>query len=599
MINLQIEILEIFPSINELMENEDDNIIIIMIVKGIQNVFNLSDIIHDQIPITLKLKEIKTIINIEIYRNENIIADGDFLPFNDVKWLNIKFKSNYLNKNEVNLNNTIRMKFKCLFIKENLLRNNNNKKSKISKKNNLYNKSNLISSPRETETNKNKKNIHQNKIPFENISKDNKYNKRKGKMLLYNKSNEDNYFSQNTIYSQSSQISIDDSIQYNNPLCNSISGISNLRKNSLDNNNNKIIKRLNSQEETNRKKRKNQDNKNNLITNNKTSTLSTRDSKEKLKNSNNITNFSTSNNIINKKFDDNFHSIDEAIIDKEFENEIALDEMINSNKIKYNFSPRKINLDCSLDSVSSYNFEKVFNKESDDESEEIINCNFENLKNDFEIFYTQEYLNNISNDVIELEIQLLFEKIFEMQNAYHLELGFLRKKFLSFKNNYESFSDKFLYLNKKFDKLKQKNERIGLIKNKFSIIVNNLIESNYNLIQNNKNEFELWKRMIYQNQNKKKLLDIFNKIVLDKINERKLYLNNVEKFICENFLKKYKIKVKEIGSKNDIKNKNLSPGQLIKTQKQFKNSSLSCPRKQNTNNQKTIKPYKSKLNTNK
>ena len=41
MINLQIEILEIFPSINELVENEDDNIILIMIIKGIQNVFNL------------------------------------------------------------------------------------------------------------------------------------------------------------------------------------------------------------------------------------------------------------------------------------------------------------------------------------------------------------------------------------------------------------------------------------------------------------------------------------------------------------------------------------------------------------------------------
>ena len=595
MINLQIEILEIFPSINELVENEDDNIILIMIIKGIQNVFNLSDIIIEQIPITLKIKEIKTIINIEIYRNENIIAEGDFLPFNDVKWLNIKFKSNYLNKNLVNLNSTIRMKFKCILIKENLLRNNI-KKSKASKKKNLYNKSTTISSPRVTEANK--KNTFHEKISSENIPKDNKFNKRKGKILLNNKSNEDNYFSQNTIYSQSSQISIDDSIQYNNPLCNSVSGISNLRKKSLDyNNNNKMIKRLNSQEETNRKKRKNQENKNNLITNNKTSTLSTRDSKEKLKNSNNISNFNTNNNLINKKFDDNFQSIDEAIIDKEFENEIALDEMINSNnKMKYNFSPRKINMDCSLDSVSSFNFEKVFNKESDDENEEIINCNFENLKNDFEIFYTQEYLNNISNDVIELEIQLLFEKIFEMQNAYHLELGFLRKKFLSFYSNYKSFSDKFIYLNKKFDKLKQKNKRIELEKNKFSFVYNNLIKANCNIIKNNKYEIELWKKMIYPSQNKKKILEIFNKSVLDKINERKLYLNNVEKFICDNFIKRFKIKVKEIGNKNDSKNENLSPIQLIKTQK---HSSLSCPRKQNTNNQKTIIPYKSKLNTNK
>ena len=47
-----------------------------------------------------------------------------------------------------------------------------------------------------------------------------------------------------------------------------------------------------------------------------------------------------------------------------------------------------------------------------------------------------------------------------------------------------------------------------------------------------------------------------------------------------------------ISTKNEIENENLSPIQLIKTQK---HSSLSCPRKQNTNNQKTIKPYKSKF----
>ena len=57
-----------------------------------------------------------------------------------------------------------------------------------------------------------------------------------------------------------------------------------------------------------------------------------------------------------------------------------------------------------------------------------MNFDFENLKNDFDIFYTNEYLNNIDIEVIELEVQLLIEKIFEIQEAYHLELSFLRKK---------------------------------------------------------------------------------------------------------------------------------------------------------------------------
>ena len=76
--------------------------------------------------------------------------------------------------------------------------------------------------------------------------------------------------------------------------------------------------------------------------------------------------------------------------------------------------------------------------------------------------------------------------------------------------------------------------------------------------------------MIYQNQYKKKVLEILNETVLDKINERKLYFNNVEGFIYDSFIKRYKIKIKENGNKNDNKNKNLSPVLLIKTHKHFK-----------------------------
>ena len=69
MINIQIEILELFPSVNEIIENKDENIILIIIIKGIQNIFNLNDIIEEKIPISLKIKEIKTLIQLQIYKN--------------------------------------------------------------------------------------------------------------------------------------------------------------------------------------------------------------------------------------------------------------------------------------------------------------------------------------------------------------------------------------------------------------------------------------------------------------------------------------------------------------------------------------------------
>ena len=614
MINIQIEILELFPSVNEIIENKDENIILIIIIKGIQNIFNLNDIIEEKIPISLKIKEIKTLIQLQIYKNEFLIGEVNFFPFNETKWLTVKYSKKYISKNkQINhLIDSLKIKMKCSLMNEALSKMKNNiiKKNKLFKKSNLFNKANLLSSPRETESNR-KNSFHTKTL------NDNKYHKRKSKILLHNKSCEEYYFSHNIIYSQSNQISMDDSMQLNNnPLCNSTSGTNHLRRKSLDENNNKIIKRLNSQDEKNIKNRKNNlsENKNNL-TNNKTTTLSTRDSKEILKNNNNYNynnnnnhnnnnncNSINNNNII-RKLDDNFKSIDETIIDKEFEEGIALDELINSNNnnklMKINLSTRKKINDCSLDSVSSFNFEKAFNKDSDDDEEEVINCNFENLKSDFEIFYTDEYLNKINDDVIELEIQLLLEKIFEMQSAYHLELGILRKKYLSANISFFSFSDKFIVLNKKLDKLKQKNKKIELIQNKNSFVDNNYIKTNNNIIQSNKDEFDVWKKMFSLSQRKKKIFEIFNKTVLLKINNRKNHLDNFQKFICDNFIKRYKIKGNNNDNLNDNKNLKFSPIQFNRTNQYFNNNSSN--KKNNLNNQKQtpIKSFRTKSNTNK
>ena len=46
--NIHIQIFEVFPSIYEVMENEDDNIILIFIIKGVQHVFNMIDVIEDK-----------------------------------------------------------------------------------------------------------------------------------------------------------------------------------------------------------------------------------------------------------------------------------------------------------------------------------------------------------------------------------------------------------------------------------------------------------------------------------------------------------------------------------------------------------------------
>ena len=55
--NVHIQVHEIFPSINQIIENDDDNIILIFIIKGEEHVFNMIDLIEDKITISLKLKD--------------------------------------------------------------------------------------------------------------------------------------------------------------------------------------------------------------------------------------------------------------------------------------------------------------------------------------------------------------------------------------------------------------------------------------------------------------------------------------------------------------------------------------------------------------
>ncbi len=54
--NVLIQVHEIFPSINEIIENEDDNIILVFNIKGEEHVFNMIYLMEDKITNSLKVK---------------------------------------------------------------------------------------------------------------------------------------------------------------------------------------------------------------------------------------------------------------------------------------------------------------------------------------------------------------------------------------------------------------------------------------------------------------------------------------------------------------------------------------------------------------
>ena len=256
------------------------------------------------------------------------------------------------------------------------------------------------------------------------------------------------------------------------------------------------------------------------------------------------------------KFDEKFQLIEDKIIDKNYENDIDHDEMIigtnkkHTNKSNINSLFNKIKIDINDDNDDLYTF---FNKknEYDNEEEYLINNNFENNKNDFFIMYIDNYETMIDDDMLLLEIQLLYEKILDLQNSYHEEYMKMIKQI----NNDKQFISLIIYkykeiYKKKFTllKIKEKNN----CKNELNSFINiQEKEKNSYFSEINNREINLWTKMLGNNikkrelnSNKIKILKVlFKKIVFDKYYSLKNTINDIENKIIINLMKKYNYKM--------------------------------------------------------
>ncbi len=302
----------------------------------------------------------------------------------------------------------------------------------------------------------------------------------------------------------------------------------------------------------------------------------------------------TDSNII-KKIDDKFKSIEDQIIDKNCENNFD-DFPKKNNSIEYkstienNNNMSNNNIICNIykndDNDNSNISFNSYNFDNNDDRKECIESEFENLKNDFDIFYTKEYLNDIQEDVLQLEIQLQFEKIFELQYVYHKEYNNLQKEFNYLKIIYENIIKKYKMINKTKYKLMSKYDNIQ-IENNYNDIVNNYkFKNNKGTIDINKTEFNLWKNMIKKFQKEKIIKDIFIKSILIKYNNKNIKnnLNNIEKEICEKLIEKYKINIlknpKIKKQKKEVKNN----GKNNQTPKKLLNKNTETNSKKSNNN---------------
>ena len=513
--NVILQVKDISPSLKKL-KNEDETIILSLTSpKGTSHIFNMSDIIESNVPIYLKIEDQNDLINYSIYKDEFLLGEGDFSLFNDIKWLNL----NSIKNNNVE---NIKIKIKCqiedygnTIHNSKIISHKKNNKSSLVKgeKNNVLEKNLRTLSPKENKVKKQKS--FKLNIDKKAIKQINKKRKNRSNKLKYNKSCEDgNLISQDFLDEESQS----------NPLYNSM--IYNDKKEMNENNNNskinKNIKRTKGKKgninKLNNTEYKTTSSRNlNLInsTMRENNTKITKNSNYKI-NKNEATINITDSSII-KKLNDKFKSTEEQILDLNFENNLNKEieftnKNLNENKSKIendnNISNNNINnshINCNIYNKDNENINISFNSyninfDDNDNEELFIDSEFENLKNDFEIFYTNDYLNNIQEDVLQLEIQLLFEKIFELQSVYHKEYNNLQKDFYYFKNIFQNIIEKYKMISKIKYKLIIKVDSIQ-IENNYNVFVNNYkFQNNKETIDINKIEFNLWKIMITNNR---------------------------------------------------------------------------------------------------
>ena len=186
---------------------------------------------------------------------------------------------------------------------------------------------------------------------------------------------------------------------------------------------------------------------------------------------------------------------------------------------------------------------KEINTEEEIDEDLIENDNFTHLKEDFVLLYNEEYVNNIQDDLLKLEIELFIEKMCELIMVYHNQMGEKKLENELLENSVkQSISNirEIKKLNTNLDKLKFDYEN-NTKKNKMSI---KTLE--YSNIDINLNELKIL-QSVFQNKYEEK-------IMLKSIMMHLLQNEEINNFLIdnENFMKWISLNEKKSKVKNNV-----------------------------------------------
>ena len=217
-------------------------------------------------------------------------------------------------------------------------------------------------------------------------------------------------------------------------------------------------------------------------------------------------------------------------------------------KLDYSINRQKNNFDNNKKNIEDLITDKNYENEIDEEDiiNENNNNNYENLKNDFQLMYIKNYEKMINDDMLNLEIQLLYEKIIELQLAYYTDFNNFYNKCKNIKKNINDIIAHYKDYKKKLINLKKLNEANEKKSNTKKLIHDNKRKMNENLINIHNNECDLWNQIfgiehtnMHRKEIKRAIEDIFKSVVIEKYAKIKKYMTELEKKITLNLMKKF------------------------------------------------------------
>ena len=199
-------------------------------------------------------------------------------------------------------------------------------------------------------------------------------------------------------------------------------------------------------------------------------------------------------------------------------------EMILTQNTEENIEDKEKNEINEDNKVNENNDNKESLNVEDNEKSALINAendNFERLKEDFLLLYNDNYVSDIQEDLLQLEIELFFEKIVELMQCYHAEYYQRKMEKEIIRNNLKLNFNKYKKIQKLIKKL-EINKIDYEIDNKGKINKNK--NNDMNIINSEIEIFKFFFKDKNNEQNKNNLKNIFNKIIHNKNNPN---INNI------------------------------------------------------------------------